>query len=670
MNAIPLTKIEGDTTVSRNAAMGGNVRVGGSALIKHGLRVEGWADLPNIKGCDKGLFESFEALNAAYPQPRPGWWAMTYTTTGSGETLEATYTMYMVEEGVWVSKGTTTTPQEFDTQLFQYLEDFDNLEKRDDELAAAIDAEEAAREATDRNLAESIAQEVADREDADAALEERLDAEVTARADADTALGGRIDTESTERVTADKALANDISKVAGDLAEEAATRLDQITALRDDLEGEMQNCRDADEALANTIADETHSRQSEDEELDGKIAEEVRRAQAVETLLRDDLTALSTDAQETESSLKGLQRSIGMPGGIAPLDSDGTIASRFIPGAMDDVKVFSGCVNSSIFEENGVRFYESTEDTSAAPNSYVVYDTHLQRFLLKQYAGGGAYDFYRTWGDAELWNDLDAGSPHDDKVYVDRTTNKTYRWAEDYGLVVIGTDLALGETAYTAYPGNLGAQLARGLSDEVASRTDADELLQEQIFEHRRELHYLPDNFATEKALFTAAGTYAISTKPIKPGALLLGCVDECWGVYQYVYFNDEVEISAQSEEAVRAVPASAPTIAPPAVKHDANVSNPENWVRLATIEDVAALKKLVPVVELTADEIAALLPADESQIATLELDAEDEAGADQPATSEALERFRTRLRQMRGRSIFKPKEVYNPNDYINYEHE
>lgn len=576
MNTIPLTKIEGDTTVSRNAAMGGNVRVGGSALIKHGLRVEGWADLPNIKGCNKGLFESFDALKAAYPQPRPGWWAMTYATTGSGEALEATYTMYMVEDGAWVSRGTTSTPQEFDTQLSQYLEDFDNLEKRDDELAAALDAEEAAREAADRNLAESIAREVADREDADGALEERLDAEVTARADADTAL------------------AKDISKVAGDLAEEAATRLDQVTALNEELDAEMQNCRDADGALAEAIADEAHTRQSEDEELDGKIAEEVRRAQAAETLLRDDLTALSTDAQETESSLKELQRSIGMPGGIAPLDSDGTIASRFIPGAMDDVKAFSGCVNSSIFEENGVRFYDSTEDTSAAPNSYVVYDTHLQRFLLKQYAGGGTYDFYRTWGDAELWNDLDVGSPHDDKVYVDRTTNKTYRWAEDYGLVVIGTDLALGETAYTAYPGNLGAQLARGLSDEVASRTDADDSLQEQITGHSREFHYLPDNFATEEALFTAAGTYTISTQPIKPGALLLGCVDECWCVYQYVYFNAEAEISAQSAEAVQAAVAAAPTIAPPAVKHDANVGNPEHWVRLATVGDVEILRSEV----------------------------------------------------------------------------
>lgn len=533
MNAIPLTKIEGDTTVSRNAAMGGNVRVGGSALVKHGLRVEGWADLPNIKGCDKGLFESFEALKAAYPQPRPGWWAMTYTTTGSGETLEATYTMYMVEEGVWVSKGTTTTPQEFDTQLFQYLEDFDNLEKRDDELAAAIDTEEAARNAADRNLAESIAQEIADREDADAALEERLDAEVTARAEADSALGGRIDTESTARVTADEALANDISKVADDLAEEAATRLDQITALHTDLENEIQNHQTADEALSEAIADEAHIRQSEDEELDGQIAEEVRRAQAAETLLRDDLTALSTDAQETESSLKELQRSIGMPGGIAPLDSDGTIASRFIPGAMDDVKAFSGCVNSSIFEENGVRFYESTEDTSAAPNSYVVYDTHLQMFLLKQYAGGGTYDFYRTWGDAELWNDVDAGSPHDDKVYVDRTTNKTYRWAEDYGLVVIGTDLALGETAYTAYPGNLGAQLAQdmtALEQGLEGEKEVRDLAASNVL-NVNQLTGHAGSFATVQE--AARALYAAGITP-KVGALITYRDTESWLWYRY----------------------------------------------------------------------------------------------------------------------------------------
>lgn len=211
--------------------------------------------------------------------------------------------------------------------------------------------------------------------------------------------------------------------------------------------------------------------------------------------------------------------------------------------------------------------------------------------------------------------------------------------------------------------------LGNQLQAQAISAQEADDTLRGLIAERNRRFYHLPDNFATEQALFSAAATYVIGSKPLCPGALLLGCVDECWGVYQYVYFNDELEISAQSAESVQAASAAAPTIAPPAVKHDANVSNPENWVRLATIEDIAALKKLVPVVELTAEEIAALLPADESQIATLELD-EDEAGADQPATCEALERFRTRLREMRGRSVFKPKEVYNPNDYINYEHE
>lgn len=126
------------------------------------------------------------------------------------------------------------------------------------------------------------------------------------------------------------------------------------------------------------------------------------------------------------------------------------------------------------------------------------------------------------------------------------------------------------------------------IADALNTAQVADAELQEQIAEHRRELHYLPDNFATEKALFTAAGTYTIGTQPIKPGALLLGCVDEVWAVYQYVYFYDEVEISAQSDEGVQAAAASAPTIAPPAVKHDANVANPENWVRLPDISDMA----------------------------------------------------------------------------------
>jgi hypothetical protein len=41
------------------------------------------------------------------------------------------------------------------------------------------------------------------------------------------------------------------------------------------------------------------------------------------------------------------------------------------------------------------------------------------------------------------------------KVYVAKNTNKTYRWSGS-SYVIIGGDVALGETSSTAYPGNLG----------------------------------------------------------------------------------------------------------------------------------------------------------------------------------------------------------------------
>lgn len=188
------------------------------------------------------------------------------------------------------------------------------------------------------------------------------------------------------------------------------------------------------------------------------------------------------------------------------------------------------------------------------------------------------------------------------------------------------------------------------LEAEMQNCRDADDRLQEQIAAHGREFHYLPDNFASEEDLFRAASKYTIGSQPIKPGALLLGCVDECRAVYQYVYFNDEAEVASHSEENPHAAQATSQTIAPPAVRYDADVANPDNWVRLATIEDIADLKEFAPTVELTADEMAAMLAHDDSAVATLALDADTAPAAKAPAApvaSPALERFRARFREM-----------------------
>lgn len=46
------------------------------------------------------------------------------------------------------------------------------------------------------------------------------------------------------------------------------------------------------------------------------------------------------------------------------------------------------------------------------------------------------------------------------KIYVDSTTNKTYRWSGST-YIEISASLALGETSSTAYAGDKGAELAR-----------------------------------------------------------------------------------------------------------------------------------------------------------------------------------------------------------------
>ncbi|KZX16660.1 hypothetical protein MBCUT_06980 [Methanobrevibacter cuticularis] len=84
----------------------------------------------------------------------------------------------------------------------------------------------------------------------------------------------------------------------------------------------------------------------------------------------------------------------GMPGGVAELDSNGKVLSTQLPSYVDDYEEFD------------------------------------------------SYDDFPQTGEA-------------DKVYLDKSTDKTYRWTgTQYG--VIGSNIALGETPQTAYRGDRG----------------------------------------------------------------------------------------------------------------------------------------------------------------------------------------------------------------------
>jgi hypothetical protein len=116
----------------------------------------------------------------------------------------------------------------------------------DKALQDALDAEEAARTATDAALGVRIDTEIAERKAADKTLQDNITAEATARAEADTALGVRIDKEVTDRTNADNELGTRI-----DNEEDAREAAD--TTLQDNIDAEETARTEADTTLQDNI---------------------------------------------------------------------------------------------------------------------------------------------------------------------------------------------------------------------------------------------------------------------------------------------------------------------------------------------------------------------------------------------------------------------------------
>lgn len=99
---------DGDVSIGRNLALGGNVTTQGGAHIKGELKVEGWLDARNIKAANKGLFRSEEELKKEYPVPLAGWFAIVLDQENNENGF-----LYVAENGDWVKTEETSKPYEF-----------------------------------------------------------------------------------------------------------------------------------------------------------------------------------------------------------------------------------------------------------------------------------------------------------------------------------------------------------------------------------------------------------------------------------------------------------------------------------------------------------------------------------------------------------------------------
>ena len=150
----------------------------------------------------------------------------------------------------------------------------------------------------------------------------------------------------------------------------------------------------------------------------------------------------------------------------ATLDEQGKVPSSQLPSFVDDVQEFQG-------------FVENVELTDTPPVVLSViigiyYDVSRKVFITK--VRNGETEVYTSKMFPSFVDKPTSPTPLSGKIYVDLSTNKTYRWSGS-NLVEISASLALGETENTAFAGDRGVALegeVADLKESVKAKADKD----------------------------------------------------------------------------------------------------------------------------------------------------------------------------------------------------
>ena len=199
---------------------------------------------------------------------------------------------------------------------------------------------------------------------------------------------------------------------------------------------------------------------------------DVRSLRSTQTTQGESINTLkktvSDNKSELANSISGVQKDLtafkntkGTADGLAPLDENGQVPSQYLPGYVDDVLEFGGIVSGITAQSLSVN--KSSTDENCA----VVYNKTTETFVLRytqpsesEFDLHPTITYYNNWLDGDLFGDgtVLGRKPHSGKIFMDVSTNKTYRWSGTT-LAVIGSDLALGHSSGTAFPGDEGADL-------------------------------------------------------------------------------------------------------------------------------------------------------------------------------------------------------------------
>lgn len=251
-NNIENHSVGGSVAVGRDVTVGGRSTVRGNATFNRDVYISGWLNARNIRGSGKGLYETVDKLNSAYPNPENGWFALV------GDTLPAD--IYRAWGGEWVATGQKGGEPVLElaklTELSESLENEVSARVAADEaLKNAIDAEVTARANGDKELSDALTKEIADREKAIAdevlarttAINEAIEAEAAARTKAIAAEAkAREDADVAETKARTAAIEAEAQARDTAISAEATARSNADTALQTDMNENVKELKGAD----------------------------------------------------------------------------------------------------------------------------------------------------------------------------------------------------------------------------------------------------------------------------------------------------------------------------------------------------------------------------------------------------------------------------------------
>ena len=251
-NNIENHSVGGSVAVGRDVTVGGRSIVRGNATFDRDVYISGWLNARNIRGAGKGLYETVDKLNSAYPNPENGWFALV------GNTLPAD--IYRAWGGEWVATGQKGGEPVLElaklTELSESLENEVSARVAADEaLKKAIDAEVTARTNGDKELSDALTKEIADREKAIAdevlarttAITKAIEAEADARTKAIAAEAkAREDADVAETTARTAAIEAEAQARDTAISAEATARSNADTALQTAMNENVKELKGAD----------------------------------------------------------------------------------------------------------------------------------------------------------------------------------------------------------------------------------------------------------------------------------------------------------------------------------------------------------------------------------------------------------------------------------------